>query len=283
MIRIIAVVVCLFGFAPTLPADQASGGDGSSVTEGSLIYKTVDGRDLRIDFTRPADWTAEDQRSAVVFIHGGGWTGGKPGQFSQHSLELADRGVVCFRVEYRLLDKKSKLPPITCTEDVSDAFRYIRGHASELGIDPNRIAAGGGSAGGHLASFLGMMDDVAVDGVSRKPNALLLFNPVYDNRPGQWGDARVGDRVKEFSPSENITKDDPPAIVFLGTEDKLIPVATAKRFRDKMTDAGLRSELYLYEGEGHGFFNAGKGDNSAYRSTTDRSIGFLKSLGWFDN
>ena len=148
------------------------------LTERSRVYKKVDGRELRLDMTQPGDWGSDvKDRPAVVFFHGGGWTGGAPGQFSEHSTELARRGMVCFRVEYRLLDKKEKDPPTICVEDVSDAFRFIRARASEFGIDPNRIAAGGGSAGGHLAAFLGMMDDEVVDGVSRKPNALLLFNP----------------------------------------------------------------------------------------------------------
>ncbi len=254
----------------------------AAADEVSLIYKTVGDRDLRIDCTRPADWKATDRRAAVVFIHGGGWTGGKPGQFSSHSEELAERGVVCFRVEYRLLAKSDNAPPVTCCEDVSDAFRYVRGQASRLGIDPDRIAAGGGSAGGHLAAFLGMMDDEVVDGVSRKPEALLLFNPVYDNRPGQWGSQRVKDQVDKFSPSENISSDDPPAIVFLGTADALIPVATAERFRDKMRQAGLRSELFLYKDQPHGFFNAGRDGGKPYRSTMDRSLAFLESLSWFD-
>ncbi len=249
--------------------------------EDSFIYKQVGDRELRIDWTRPADWKPTDRRAAVAFIHGGGWVGGTPGQFAPHSVKLAHRGVVCFRIEYRLLDRKSSDPPKTCTEDVSDALRYIRGHADRFGIDPDRIAAGGGSAGGHLASFLGMMDDQEVDGVSRKPNALCLFNPVYDNGPGEWGTNRVGEAFAEYSPAHNITSDDPPAIVFLGTADKLVPVSTAERFRDRMLKAGIRSELHLYEDQPHGFFNEGRSDGVYYRQTVDQMMTFLESLGWF--
>ena len=203
-------VICSFMFVAVATAEP---------TEGSTIYKTVEGRQLRIDWTKPNDWKATDKRSAIAFIHGGGWTGGKPGQFSAHSIELADRGMVCFRIEYRLL-KGIPGPPLRCTSDVSDAFRYIRANAFKFGTDPNRIAAGGGSAGGHLSAFLGMMDDVNVDGVSRKPNALCLFNPVYDNGPGEWGAKRVGDEYLKYSPAHNITADDPPTLVLFGTKDK---------------------------------------------------------------
>lgn len=245
-----------------------------------LTYKTVGGRSLRIDWTKPADWEAGDRRGAVVFFHGGGWVGGTPGQFAPHSVELARRGLVCFRVQYRLI-AGAKTPPDVCVEDVSDAMRYVRSHASALGIDPNRIAAGGGSAGGHLAAYLGMMDDAPVAGTSRKPNALLLFNPVYDNGPGEWGHARVGERYLAYSPAHNISADDPPTIVFLGTADPLIPVATAERFRDRMQAAGVRTELRLYEDQKHGFFNPSPQDNTHYEMTLQASIEFLESLGWF--
>lgn len=285
----LSLLVCL-AFVSSGYADKPAAADDASPAlaepvEGSMVYKQVGDRKLRIDYTRPAEDAGDSPRAAVVFFHGGGWVGGKPGQFLEHSKELAARGVVCFRVEYRLLKGTPKnTPPITCTEDVSDAFRYIRGHADELGIDPNRIAAGGGSAGGHLAAYLGMLDDEVRDGVSRKPNALVLFNPVYDNRPGQWGNGRVGDQVQRFSPSENITADDPPAIVFLGTSDSLVPIATAERFQKAMQDAGQRSELHRYKGQKHGFFNYKKqpGGGENYRDTTDKSIAFLDSLGWFD-
>ncbi|MEO9931237.1 alpha/beta hydrolase [Rhodopirellula bahusiensis] len=268
-------------------ADSTSGGE---VVEEQFVYKTITDEssgksiELFVDWTRPADWTAEDSRPAAVFFHGGGWTGGKPGQFAPHSKEFAQRGMVCFRVKYRLLDRKSKSPPDTCVEDASDALRYIRAHASKFGIDPKRIASGGGSAGGHLAAYLGTMDDEVVDGVSRKPAAMLLFNPVYDNGPGGWGTARVGDAFSKYSPMHNITKDDPPSIVFLGTKDNLIPVATGERFRDKCKESGVRSELHLYEGQPHGFFNAKKTDGGGkiYRDTMEKTVAFLESLGWVD-
>ncbi len=246
----------------------------------SFVYKTVGDRSLRIDWTKPPQWKGSDVRGAVVFFHGGGWTGGKPDQFASHCDELAKLGVVSFRVEYRLIPAKSKGGPENCVADASDAFRFVRGHASELGIDPTRVAAGGGSAGGHLAAYLGMMDDEIVAGISRKPDALLLFNPVYSNGPGEWGHERVGDRYTDYSPAHNITADDPPAIVFLGTADNLIPVATAERFRDTMKAAGVRSELHLYTDQPHGFFNAKAQSDKYYRITTDTAIGFLKELGW---
>jgi len=250
------------------------------------VYKTVGDRQLKLYVTKPADWKASNQRPAIVFYHGGGWVGGVPGQFTEHSKYLASRGMVAVQVEYRLLDRKTKEPPIDCVHDAKSAMRWVRGHASELGIDPERIASAGGSAGGHLAAFVGMvdgLDDPQDDtSISAKSNAMVLFNPVYDNGPDAWGHQRVGDRYKEFSPAHNISPDDPPAIVFLGSNDKLVPVSTAEKFQQEMRDAGIRSELMIFEGQPHGFFNYGKQNNEPYYATVIAMDKFLASLGWLE-
>lgn len=112
---------------------------------------------------------------------------------------------------------------------------------------------------------------------------MLLFNPVFDNGPGGWGTARVGDAFAKYSPAHNITADDPPSIVFLGTDDKLIPVATAEKFRDGCLKAGVNSQLHLYPGQPHGFFNAKDGEGGPnYRDTLAKSIQFLTDLGWIE-
>ncbi len=250
------------------------------------IYKKVAERELKLTIVNPADWKAADQRPAMMFFHGGGWTGGAPTQFTQHSDYLATRGMVCIQVQYRLIAKNDKGPPVNCVADAKSAMRWVRNRAAELGIDPHRIGAGGGSAGGHLAAFVGMvegLDDPADDlKVSPKANALALFNPVFDNGPDQgWGHARVGGRFKEFSPAHSISADDPPAIIFLGTQDKLIPVAVVERFKASMEKAGVRCEAVFYEGQGHGFFNPGKGGKDQfYFETLLATDKFLTSLGW---
>ena len=111
--------------------------------------------------------------------------------------------------------------------------------------------------------------------VSSKPDALVLFNPVYDNGPKGYGHSRVKDYWKQISPMHNLDKETPPTIVFLGTKDKLIPVATAKKYRLLMKEAGVRSELLLYEEQAHGFFNTSK-----YDETVKEMDRFLVSLGF---
>jgi acetyl esterase/lipase len=248
------------------------------------IYKTVDGRDLAIYVTKPDQWKAGDSRPAILFFHGGGWTGGAPGQFTEHSRYFASRGIVCFQAQYRLLNRKNTDPPTVCIRDARSAMRWVRSRAQEFGIDPNRIASAGGSAGGHLAATLGTInahDEPGEDtSVSVRSNAMILFNPVFDNGPDGWGQKRVGDRYREFSPMHNITADTPPAIVFLGDSDSLIPVSTLEHFQNNMQAAGVRCESKVFAGMPHGFFNPGKYGNKPYVETVRAADRFLASLGW---
>jgi len=87
------------------------------------------------------------------------------------------------------------------------------------------------------------------------PNALVLFNSVFDNGPNGYGYERIGERYREISPMHNIKPGNPATIVFLGTHDRLIPVSTAENYKAKMEEAGNVCELLLYEGKGQGFFN----------------------------
>jgi acetyl esterase/lipase len=126
----------------------------------STFTKKIADVELKLYVTKPKDWKASDNRPAIVFFHGGGWVGGAPGQFTEHSKYFASRGLVCVQAQYRLLDKKKNDPPIICINDAKSAMRWVRSRADELGIDPNRIASGGGSAGGHLAAFVGLAEGV---------------------------------------------------------------------------------------------------------------------------
>ena len=252
----------------------------SSWGSETVIYKNVGDKPLKLLVEKPANWKATDKNPAIVFFFGGGWVGGTPEQFSRHSTYLATRGMVGIRVEYRTIPKGDKGPPLVCCADAKSAMRFVRSHAEELGIDPDRIAASGGSAGGHLAAFATMvegLDDPQDDKtVSCKGNALVLFNPVFDNGPGEWGSERVGKRYKEFSPAHNISSKTPPTIVFLGDKDELIPVKVLESYAAKMKEAGARCETNIYPGAAHGFFNK----PAHYITTMTETDKFLASLGW---
>ena len=262
------------------PAAAQSKKPASPVGE-AVVYKTVEGRGLNLYLLKPADWKASDRRPAIVLFHGGGWVGGSPSALAPQGQYLASRGMVCALVEYRLLSRDSSDPPVVCIRDAKSAMRWVRGHAHDLGIDPNRIAASGGSAGGHLAAFVGLangfddpQDDLAV---SPRANALVLLNPVFDNGPEHgWGTERVGARYKEFSPAHNITTGAPPTLVLVGNQDKLIPLSVVERFKTNMSKAGARCETRVYDGQGHGFFNR----EPWLTRTLIETDKFLGSLGW---
>lgn len=279
-----SLFVPFVSFVGTLSLSSLTFAETAQPTGTPHTYKKVGDRELKLYVYQPDGKKPDAPLPAIVFFHGGGWVGGVTTQFLHHCEYLAKRGTVAIEADYRHLDKSKKEPPLVCVQDAKSAMRWVRSHAAELGIDPARIASGGGSAGGHLAAFVGMVDgsDDPQDDtkVSAKSNAMVLFNPVFDNGPGGWGTERVGDRYQEFSPAHNVTKDDPPAIVFLGSQDKLIPVKTLETFKSNMEKAGLRCETRIYEGQGHGFFNYGKSGNKYYNETVKEMDAFLVSLGW---
>ena len=277
--RQIHVTAFLFLCALTAYLSDVSG----FTPDKKVVYKTVGTTELKLHIFAPPGHEPSDKRSAIVFFFGGGWNGGSPGQFYPHCKYLASRGMVAMSAEYRV-KRKNKTSPRECVKDGKSAIRWIRQHAKNLGIDPDKIAAGGGSAGGHVAAATGTTKAFNEEGedqdVSCIPNALVLFNPVFDNGPGGYGHSRVKEYWKEFSPMHNISEKTPPTVVFLGTKDKLIPVETGEQYKKRMVDKGLRCDLYLSKDQGHGFFNFKNKEN--YTKTVIEMDRFLESLGYLE-
>ncbi len=249
------------------------------------VYKTIGETELRLYIYKPEKQDIKTRLPAIVFFHGGGWRDGPPAQFFAHCEYFASRGMVAITVEYRLKNVHGTTP-FECVKDGKSAMRWVRAHADELGIDPNRIAAGGGSAGGHIAAATAVLDGLNEENedtsISCVPNALVLFNPVCDNGPEGYGYERVGDRYKEISPMHNIKPGMPPTIIFLGTEDGAFPVNTAKKFKKLMEESGNRCDLKLYKDQVHGFFNFREGKNEYYYKTVYDADVFLESIGYVE-
>ena len=248
----------------------------------AVQYKEASGAKLFLHVFNPEGHKATDARPAIVFFFGGGWNGGTPKQFEPHCHYLARRGMVAITAEYRV-KSRNKTSPFECVADGKSAVRFIRANAAKLGVDPKRVAAGGGSAGGHVAAATGNCPELEEPGedtkISSQPDALVLFNPVYDNGPKGYGHSRVQPRWKAISPMHNIRKGAPPTIVFLGTKDDLIPVATGEEYDRRMKAVGSSSELHLYKDATHGFFNQGRpGDH--YADTVTKMDAFLVKHGW---
>jgi acetyl esterase/lipase len=249
-----------------------------------LVYKKCDGGNLKLYLFIPDERNAKDpRRPAIVFFFGGGWVSGTPNQFKPHAEYLKSRGMIAVLADYRTR-RSHQTSPKECVADAKSSIRYLRSHSKKLGIDPDRIAAGGGSAGGHLAAATATLkefDDEQDDhAISSVPNALVLFNPVYDNGPNQWGHKSVKDYWQKISPAENIRKGIPPAIVFLGDSDKLVPVETAQSFQAKMQKVSAKSELHIYKDKGHGFFNFGRHRNEPFQDTVEKMDQFLAAEGF---
>ncbi len=280
--RFFPIFLCAF-VALSLQAETKVENVKGAVVE---VYKKASGDDLRIYRMDPPGHDAKkDKRSAAVFFFGGGWNGGTVTQFAPHAQYLSQRGMVVFLADYRVKSRQNTSPR-ECVADGKSAVRWVRVNAERLGIDPDKIVAGGGSAGGHVAATTGICDglDDPKDenlSVSSRPQALLLFNPVYDNGEKGYGHSRVVKWFPKISPAHNHSKDDPPTIVFLGSKDSLIPVSTGEAFRDAQKELGIQSELHVYEGRPHGFFNLNKGAED-FSDTIRKTDKFLVGLGLLD-
>jgi acetyl esterase len=285
----------LLAFATAFPAQAQTQKTYPPKIDGAevFVYRTVG--DVKLNaYVFGADAEAETLRPAVVFFFGGGWANGSPTQFEQHSRYLASRGLVAITCDYRVLSRHGT-PAKECVTDAKAAIRWVRENAAKLGVDPDRVAAGGGSAGGHIAACTGVIDGFESEGensnISSRPNALILYNPALvlapfgeDNPELQSREAemrkRMGVDPKALSPIHHVQAHEPPTIIFHGEADTTVPFVTARDFTTAMEKAGNRCELKAYPDAGHGFFNAGRVGNKAFLSTLNETDEFLQSLGW---
>lgn len=260
------------------------------------VYKTVNDVELNAWIFQPKPTDKKANRPAAVFFFGGGWRSGSPTQFVPHCQYLAERGMVGIVVDYRV-SSRHNVKMTACVADAKSAIRWVRQNADRLGIDPERIVAGGGSAGGHLAAATALLtdfDDPADNKkVSCQPNAMLLFNPALVLAPvdGQqfFDEAKVarfkqasGADPEKISPYHSVSANVPPTIIFHGKADTTVPYATADLFANRMKQYGNRCVMVGYEGQGHGFFNAKRSGDVYYRKTVAEMDKFLVSLGYLD-
>ncbi len=271
-ISVTLLLVLLLGLAAAYAAE--------SQDTKSFVYKKTKQADLEIVIHYPPGWKETDQRPAIVFFFGGGWTGGKIEQFEPQAKHLASRGMVAARADYRVKSRHG-VTPKECVEDAKSAVRWMRQYAARLGICPAQIVAAGGSAGGHIAACTALTPGLEAQGedtsLSSKPDALVLFNPVlrFADIPQLMerigGDEALG---KAISPTLHLTKDSPRTLIFFGTADRL--AAMGDEFMEKSKELGHRAELFTAEGQSHGFFNRPPWQEK----TTQRMDEFLVSTGY---
>ena len=260
-------------------------GAAEVIVEKDIVYGTGGGKDLKLDLARPDH--ASGLLPALVFIHGGGWQGGNREMYGNEILEAAKRGYVAVTVSYRLSDPdaagKPRNPFPAQIEDVKCAIRWLRANAEKYHVDPNRIGATGGSAGGHLSLLAGVTGTSKEfqgagghAGVSSQVQAVVnYFGPtdmprlyviskgaavVLDHLFGETPE-KAAAPYKAASPITYVTKDAPPILTIHGTADPVVPVEQATEFDAAMRNAGAPHTLLLIQGAGHGF--SGKGNKTA--------------------
>lgn len=246
----------------------------------SVIYKKAGEVELSLHIFEPAGHQATDARACFITIHGGGWTGGNAKRMFPFAAHYSAQGLVGISIQYRLHNPKTGVSVEDCVKDARSAVRYVRQHAQELGIDPQKIIVSGGSAGGHLAVATAMFDTVNEAGedasISTMPNALVLLFPVIDCSKEGYGQAKIGQMWQDLSPVHHVRAGLPPTLTFHGTGDTVTPFIGAQTFHEAMLKAGNQSELVVNEGGVHGYLMR---DRLLLDDTLTRSDAFLSRLG----
>ena len=248
-------------------------------------YGVVDGYSLRLDAYLPMD---DDIHPAVVLIHGGGWRGGDKSSFRRTALGYVAEGVSAFSLNYRL---SGVAPYPAAVEDCVAAIRYLRDHAGGYNIDPDRLAAQGGSAGAHLSLMMALLepeaDEVDAAGEPLKnrlvcvaskcgPTDFTADDSMHQERAAVafLGGPREGreDVYAEASPATHVSPDDPPVLMVHGTEDRTVPYTQAEILRERCEEVGVSFELVTIEGAGHGLKG---GDRDEVREAIERTQEFV--------
>lgn len=269
----IALAFPTFAFA----ADAAT--DADLEVREDVEYGSCNGQPLILDIARPKN--AEGKLPAVLLIHGGGWQAGNKNSLRPMIREFAKHGYVAMTVGYRLAPKHRAPAQV---EDCKCAVRWVRAHADELGIDPERIGAMGMSAGAHLSMLLGVMDSSdglegesgwgdqsskvqcvvsyfgptdltkrdlsdspAKEDVSEEMARMILTNFV-GGRPEDHAD-----KLKAVSPITYVNKGDAPMLLFQGTKDNLVPYDQAFEMATALSKAGIPGRVEFILGARHGW------------------------------
>jgi acetyl esterase/lipase len=252
-------------FIPSLAAvSPQSTGDarGSSSIEKDVVFGKAGDMPLRLDIYRPPAGTAKGM--ATIHIHGGGFVNGSKDTLAARVAPFAALGYVAIPVQYRLAGA-AKWP--AQIHDIKAAIRWTRANAKSLGIDPEKIAVVGYSAGGHLALFAaGTANRPEFEGSNGTPGAgtqlaaCCAYYAAADVRPQADGSPHVllpaGSNEaahRAAAPATYIAKGFPPTVLFHGTADVTVPLESSQRFFKQLLDAQVPAELHAYEGVPHAF------------------------------
>jgi len=219
-----------------------------------IEYKLVDSTSLQLDIYKLK--SLSEAAPALIFIHGGSWSKGKRSDYLPYLLDYAQKGYVTATVSYRLAGV-AKFP--AAVQDVQAAVQWIREHATERMINPEKLALVGGSAGGHLAMMVGYTNeqpghkvqaivnlygptDLTTEYARNREECLNFLGASYQERPELY---------QQASPRTHISRDDPPTLTFHGTIDSLVPVSQSDSLHQWLERAGVPNEYHRLKGWPH--------------------------------
>ncbi len=247
-------IVGLKAYHPALP-------EGVEV-EWDIVYRTSGDRQVCLDLYRPAGRPPAGGWPVIVAIHGGGWRGGSKDEYGRDLARLTQHGLAVAAIDYRLSRPSQPSWPENL-EDARAAVRWLRSHAKLCALDPDRIAALGASAGGHLATLLGTLpaDDscrvAAVIGFYGPADLRTLARVRGPDKAiatmlGTSSD-RAFDRFDDASPIRHVTPDDPPMLLLHGDHDRTVPPDQSARLASALSLADVPHRRIVVAGAGHGF------------------------------
>ena len=219
-----------------------------------IVYKETAQGPLLLEIFQ-TDSHSKKPQPCFVGIHGGGWIFGDPSDVYPYIDWATRHGMTGISIQYRLSDPKNNLSVFDCVKDVRSAVRYIRAHARELYIDPDKIILCGSSAGGHLALAAALFDKINDEqdmlSISSIPNAIILLSAVVDTSPDGFGSEKIGKCWQELSPLHNIRPGLPPTLILHGDADRTVPVQGVKALHELMRQNNNDSILHLEKHQGH--------------------------------
>ena len=248
--------------AQSRPLTQLPDGNGSqaaSPTHADVVYAVVDGEKLRLDVYEPRKHSLP--APGIILIHGGSFIEGDRSVMDDDAAELAHAGFVAFSIDYRLLQphhRPVRNPWPVQLQDCQSAVRWIRQHAAQYRVDPNRIGAYGYSAGGPLAALLGLTDsaDAANPSISSRVQAVVdlsgisdftsdhdpdgdalfaaLFGGTEAQVPSVWRDASPVYQVK----MGQVKLGAPPFLIVHGTRDQMVSIHQSEELVEALRKAG---------------------------------------------
>ena len=221
------------------------------------IYREIQPEPMRLHVFKPKGWAETDRRPALIFFFGGGWNTGTPERSATYAKWAATLGMVGIAPDYRTRDRFGTTP-LESVADSRASFRWVQDHANQLGIDPQKIVAGGSSAGGHVALWTAIEHTPPGSDTNEaprtKPAALILVSPVSDTFSAiGYAPKRFGDNAEALSPVHQLDAKMPPVLVFHGDADPTVTNQESIVLHEKLLASSNVCEFITVPGGNHGF------------------------------